>query len=188
MEFQNHNPKIYLIAGKGRHGKDTVAHFISEYYEEKGYKVINLSNSYYLKDYVKRLTSWDGREETKPRELLQQLGTNLIREQIDEYFFIRRVIEDIKVFSYFYDIITISDVRMPYEIDLPRETFSKVKAIHVNRPNFENGLTVEQQQHRTEVALDSYHQYDYYIENDGTMMDLKEKIEVLLKEEEVNEH
>ena len=35
-------------------------------------------------------------EETKPRTLLQQLGTDIIRNNIDNYFFIKRIIEDIK--------------------------------------------------------------------------------------------
>lgn len=181
MEFRNHNPKIFILAGKSRHGKDTTADFIRNYYEQKGLKTINLMNSYYLKDYIKRITDWDGSDETKPRELLQQLGTDLIRDQIDEYFFIRRVMEDIEVFSYFYDVITISDVRMPYEIDLPKEKFDRVTTIRVVRPNFENGLTNEQMTHRTETSLDHYDQYDFSIMNDGTIEELKIKVENLLE-------
>ena len=188
MEFVNHNPKIFIMAGKSRHGKDTTADIIREYYEKRGLKTINLANSYYLKDYAKRISNWDGSDETKPRELLQQLGTDLIRNNIDEHFFINRVIEDIEVLSYFFDIITISDVRMPYEIDLPKEHFDNVLAIHVNRPNFDNGLTEAQKQHRTETALDDYQNYDILLENDGTIDDLKKKIEHLLEEDDKNEH
>ena len=71
-----------------------------------------------IKYYAKLISSWDGSEETKPRTLLQQLGTEVIRYQIDNEFFIKRIIDDIKVLSYFCDIITISDARLPEELDL----------------------------------------------------------------------
>lgn len=180
MEFVKKNPKIFLIAGKGRHGKDTTADFIRSYYEKKGLKTINLTNSYYLKDYAKRISDWNGEEETKPRTLLQELGTELIRNQIDEFFFIKRVLEDLAVFSYFYDIITISDVRMPYELELPKKNFSNVYTFHVVRPNVME-LTETEQHHRTETALDDYHNYDFELQNDGTLEELKEKIETILE-------
>lgn len=181
MEFQNHHPKIFILAGVSRQGKDTVANFIRNYYEKQGLKTINLMNSDSLKDYAKRITGWDGKDETKPREFLQELGTNLIRNEIDEHFFIRRLIEDIEVLSYFYDVITISDARMPYEIDLPKEKFPYVKSIHVIRPNFDNGLTGVQSTHRTETSLKEYSNYDAIILNDGTLEDLKKKTENLLE-------
>ena len=60
--------KIYVISGKARHGKDTVALDIKEVYEKKGLKVINLAYGSYIKEYAKRISNWDGSEETKPRE------------------------------------------------------------------------------------------------------------------------
>ena len=35
-----------------------------------------------LKEYLKDYFGWDGSEETKPREALQQMGTELIREEM----------------------------------------------------------------------------------------------------------
>ncbi len=180
MEYQNKEPKIFLIAGKARNGKDTVGDFICDYYSNQ--KVIKLQYSHYIKEYAKRISDWDGSEETKPRELLQQLGTSLIREQIDEFFFIHRMCEDIKVYSYFYDVIIISDVRLEEEITTLQKQFKYVYVLYVSRPNLESELTITQQQHRTEVGLDHFDKYDYKIINDGTLADLKVKVETIMKE------
>ncbi|MBP3461010.1 MAG: hypothetical protein J6K21_01175 [Bacilli bacterium] len=184
MEIKQINKKIFIISGKARHGKNTVSDIIKEYYESKNMKTINDSYAYYIKDYARRISNWDGSEETKPRELLQQLGTNLIREKIDKLFFINRMIEDLKVFSYFYDIITISDGRFEEELDIIKNKFDNVILIKVDRPNFDNGLTEEQKKHPTETSLDNYKKFDYIIENDSTIEKLKEKVEQVLKEVE----
>ena len=184
MNLEKINKKIFIISGKARHGKNTVADLIKEYYENQNLKVINDSYAYYIKDYAKRISNWDGNENTKPRELLQQLGTNLIRQNIDRLFFINRMIEDLKVFSYFYDIITISDGRFEEELDLIKNKFDNVILIKVDRPNFDNELTPEQKNHPTETSLDNYNKFDYIIENDSTIENLKEKVNQILKEVE----
>ena len=70
--------EVILIAGKGRHGKDTTGNIIEEYLKEKGFKVARAQISRPLKEYARYYFGWDGREETKPRDLLQQLGTEKI--------------------------------------------------------------------------------------------------------------
>ena len=83
--------KIIFIGGKANSGKDTAAEYIDEYYRSRGLDVVNIQISYYIKMYAKEIAKWDGDNETKPRQLLQDLGTELIRKQIDEYFFIKRI-------------------------------------------------------------------------------------------------
>ena len=181
MEVKNRKPLIYLISGKARHGKDTTADMIKNYYEESNKKVITLQYSSYIKEYAKKISNWDGREETKPRELLQQLGTEVIRRNIDSLFFVDAIIKDIKVYSYFFDVIIVSDIRTPEEIDYPKNTFENSYSINVRRTNFEDGLTEEQRKHYTEIALDNYDKFDYIIMNDGSMEDLKNKVEKILE-------
>ena len=94
--MEKKNTKIFIIYGKARHGNDTVAGIIEEYYKNE--KVINLQISSSLKEYAKKISGWDGMDnETKPRGLLQELGTEIIRNQIDPLFFVKRKIEDVKV-------------------------------------------------------------------------------------------
>ena len=174
--------KILILCGKARSGKDTSASYIKEYCEKKNLKILNLQYSSYIKEYAKKISDWDGSEETKPRELLQTLGTDIIRNKIDENFFVNKLIDDIKVYSFFFDVITISDARFKIEVDTPKDNFKDVFAIQVVRPNFDNGLTEKEKQHRTEIDLDDYDKYDYQIINDGSIEELEEKIKNILEE------
>ena len=175
--MENKNPKIIILSGKARAGKDTTMNFLNEIYNN----IIQLQYGSYIKEYAKKISNWDGSEETKPRELLQQLGTNIIRENIDNKFFVKKMIDDIKVYSYFFDTIVISDARFKIEIDDIKNTFNNVIAVRIERPNFDNGLTSEQKKHPSEIDLDDYNKFDYKLINDGTLEDLKKKVEKLVE-------
>lgn len=184
MNIEKRNPKIFIVSGKARHGKDTTVLLLDKIYTEKGKKILNLSYGSYIKEYAKKISNWDGKDETKPRELLQQLGTSVIRNNIDELFFVKRMLEDIEVYSYFFDVLTISDARVKPEVVIPRQKFKNVFNIRVVRPNFDNGLTAEQQQHITEVDLDDYNDYDYYLVNDSTLEELSNKVHKIVEDVE----
>lgn len=173
--------EVILIAGKGRHGKDTTGSIIEDYLKEKGFRVARSQISKPLKEYAKYYFGWDGKEETKPRNLLQKLGTEIIREKLGkEEFFVNRTIEDIEVLSDFFDFFIITDIRLIIEIEKIAE-FTKSLKLKINRVNFDNGFTEEQKNHRTEVELDDYPKFDYIIEN-TTLEKLKEDTINILKE------
>ena len=174
--------KVILIAGKARAGKDTTALLLKEIYTEKGKKTINLAYGNYIKEYAKNISDWDGRDETKPRSLLQRLGTDIIRKDIDPNFFVKRLCDDIKVYSYFFDVITVSDVRFPNEIDGPSAMFKDIIKIKIIRDNFVSNLTDVEKKHITETALDNYNDYEFVIHNDGTISDLRKKVEKIVEE------
>ena len=179
MVFKNRNPIIILIAGKARSGKNTVSKILeSEFIKEKK-EVIISPYTKYLKEYIHNITDWNIEDENnKPRDLLQKLSSELIKEKLGlENIFINRQIEDIKIYSYFKDVIIINDVRFPKEIDTIKNIFSNVVSIQVKRSNYISGLTKEQLQDVTETSLDNYNNFDYIIENDD--------IE-LLKEDTIN--
>ncbi len=167
MEVKYRNPKIYLLCGKARNGKDTAGEFLKKFYEQDGKKVIFSRAGKYIKFYASEMTGWDGSEETKPRELLQELGTDVIREKLNKSeMFIQRQLDDIEIYSYFYDAIIVPDIRLPREVDSVREKFDNVVVIRINRINFESELSSMQQKHKTETAMDSYSDYDYVVTND----------------------
>lgn len=171
--------KIYIVCGKARNGKDTTAEMIRNYYQDK--KCINLQYSSYIKEYAKRISGWDGSEETKPRSFLQELGTEVIRKQMGFDFFVKRIIDDIRIYSNYFDIITISDARAKIEIDDVKSTFDNVVAIEVIRTNFDNGLSSKEQSHFTEKDLEGYQGYDYTIMNNGSLEDLNKKVIELME-------
>ena len=182
MEIRKRKPIIFIVSGKANTGKDTTCDFIRANMLLKNIKSIKLQFSSYIKMYAKELSSWDGSEKTKPRTLLQELGTDVIRKNLGDDFFVKRMVDDINVYSYYLDVITISDTRFPIEIDTIYNNFDNVIRINVERPNFENNLNNLERKHISETALDNYDKYDYKLVNDGTLDDLNNKIKDMLEE------
>lgn len=178
--------KLYLISGKARHGKDTIGSFLKEFYEQDNKCAITCSYASYLKDYAKKITDWDGNEETKPRELLQQLG-NLIRIDLGKSdMLIDRLNDDILIYANFFDAIIVTDVRLKKELQGLKRCYPAATSINVFRPNFDNGLTEKQKNHLTEIDLDDYNDYEYKIINED-LTDLKKKVRKIYREVEYNE-
>ena len=175
MQYNNRNPKIFILSGKAKSGKNLIADFIEEYYSDK--KCIQLSYAYYLKQYIKKITTWDGNEQNKPRDLLQSLGIDLVKK-IDDKLLIRRVMEDVQVYSYFFDVIIITDARLIEEIETPKSLFNCI-TIRINKDD--NNLTLEQKKHITETNLDNYRNFDYVI-NNNDISETKNQIIKILKE------
>ena len=182
MELLKRKVKIIILSGKARSGKDEVADIICNLYKDK--KVKKLSYAYYLKQYVKNISNWNGNEEDKPRDLLQSIGIDLIKNKIDNKLLIRRVIEDIEVYSYFYDIIVITDARLIDEVEDIKNKYSNAKSIRINR-NIDNNLTYSQKEHVTETNLDNYNNFDYVIDNNNDYNNLEKEVNKIL--EDVNE-
>ena len=131
MEIKNEKARVYLICGKARHGKDTFSSYLKDAYEENGKKLIITQLSKYIKYYAREMTGWNLTEEDKPRELLQQLGTGVIREKLGkDDLFIKRIIDDIDVFSCFYDAIIISDARLKKEVDDLRSAIPNIVVVN----------------------------------------------------------
>lgn len=167
--------KIFLISGKSGSGKNEVANIIKE----------NLPNtvitgfSKYIKLFALEFTDWDGRDITKPRTFLQEMGDTL--RKIDKNFLIDRLIQDFKVYETKFDNVIISDVRLPYELEcLKNNSGYEVITIRVNAKKSFRNLSESEKNHHTEIELDDYKNFDYIIENkfDNT---LKEEIKKILE-------
>lgn len=170
--------KIIMICGKARSGKDTLAEFITN--NTNSEKTCRVQIGQYIKYYAMKYFGWDGKEETKPRDLLNHLGTDIIRNKINPNFHINRLIEDIEVLSYFYDTFIISDVRFPVEIEKVKEKYDNVTTIKITRDSDE--LNESQKNNITETALDNYNNYNYCIDNNGTLEELEEEAKRIINE------
>ena len=179
MELLKKEVKIIILSGKARSGKDEVANIICNFHKNK--KTKKLSYAYYLKQYVKSISNWNGNEKDKPRELLQKIGIDLLKNKIDNKLLIRRTIEDIKVYSYFYDIIVITDARLVDEIEDIKSTFNNVTSIRINR-NLDNLLSINEKNHITETGLDNYQKFDYVIDNNRDYNYLEKEVSKILEE------
>lgn len=179
--FGGEGMRIFLLAGKARSGKGSVARAIKEYYDDKNQKTIITEYSKYIKILAKEMTDWDGLETTKPRKFLQDMGTFIRKNLKMPDFFLNRMKEDLKIYEKFYDNCVISDVRYPIEIDEIKKYFPYVTSIFIINEHGNYDLTVEESNHETEHALDDYHGFDYIIVNDEQEA-LKEKLKNILKE------
>ena len=73
----------------------------------------------------------------------------------------------------------IPDVRFPNEIDKMCDNFNCI-TVRVIRPDFDNGLTDEQKNHPSEIALKDY-PMEYELINDGDLKKLLETTRTFLK-------
>ena len=80
-------------------------------------------------------------------------------------FFTDRMLEDIKVYENFAQVCVIDDVRLPDEIEIIKEAYDDVTSILVINQFSDSKLTVEEQVHPTETALENYDKFDYTIIN-----------------------
>jgi hypothetical protein len=184
MEPTFRNPKLYFISGKARSGKDVIATFLKEEYEQTGKKVAIMAYAKQLRFYCREYFGWDGNEDHKPRELFNELGY-LIRDKLNKKHLIaNRLMEDIEILSYYFDVIITDDARLPFELDIPKSKFPEMVSIRINRTVNINNLTEEYKHSIMETSLDNYENFKYIIDNDGTLEDLREKVKGIIRKEE----
>lgn len=146
-------PRIICISGKAQHGKDTTAGYLKEYLEEKGKRVLIAHYGDLVKYICTTFFGWDGQKDERGRSLLQEVGTDTIRAKTPD-FWVRFIKDVIDHFPDKWDYVIIPDCRFPNEVDYLKEHGYSVKHVRVIRSNFISPLTIEQQKHASEVALD----------------------------------
>ena len=169
--------KIITISGKAEAGKDTTAMVLKEELENEGYSVLICHYGDLLKYICKQFFGWDGKKDEQGRSLLQMVGTEVIRSKEPDYW-VDFIIQILGFFSEEWDFVLIPDARFPNEINLMKDRFD-VLTVKVNRPNYENSLTEEQRQHKSETALDDFY-FDCDICNPGEMNGLRKEVKDLI--------
>ena len=167
--------KVILIAGKSGSGKSESANIMKELLKDLDIKSAITGFSKYLKLFAKELINWNGDENNKPREFLQNLGMDL--RAAGNNLLIKRMNEDMQIYLKFVDVVIISDVRMVDELEFFKNNYDSI-TIRINN-SLKNKLTDKQRKHITENDLDDYNKFDYVINNDEK---LKEKLVAIVKE------
>lgn len=170
--------RIILISGYAQNGKDTSAGFMKEFLEARGERVQIMHYADDLKYICKQYFGWDGNKDEAGRQLLQQVGTNIVREKFPN-FWVERLYGTIRAFWDLWDCVIIPDTRFPNEV-MGMMRYAGTYYIRVNRPNFESPLTEEQKNHPSETALDNFPS-DFVIENAGTLDDLRASTQEVLR-------
>ncbi len=160
--------KIYLIAGKAESGKTTFGNLLKEELEKKEHKACIMQITEPLYEYAKKCLNWNPDKDKKPREFLQKMGIEIIREKHNKkYFLLDRLNEDIEILQDYFDTFIITDVRFPEEIEYFERKYDNVCSIKINRNNHNNSLTEEEKNHITEKAIDNYNKFKYIIDNNN---------------------
>lgn len=167
--------KYFIINGRPRSGKDTFVNFCLEELGAFG-KLISTV------DFVKKIATecgWDGTKDLKNRKFLSDLKDLLTNWGDIPY---KKTLQEIDMFKFDLDYWDVSDkgvvfimCREPKEIErFERELNAKSVLIRRASVEFE-----QQSNHADSEVLN--HKYDYIIENNGTIDELKEKAKEFLK-------
>lgn len=171
--------KIINISGKAQHGKDTCALILKEKLESKNKKVIITHYADLLKYEAKQFFNWDGNKDEKGRQILQYMGTDVIRK-INPGYWVNFIKEFMSMFENEWDYVIIPDCRFPNEIEVWGIDNWPNVSVRIIRDNFISNLTSEQLNHPSETALDDY-EFDYYIFNSDDINYLNKEVDYLVE-------
>lgn len=176
--------KIYLIGGKAKSGKNTFGKFLREELKKYGYKPCVMHITEPLYSYARNYFEWNENTDEKPREFLQKVGIEIIKEKLGKNkFLLNRLSEDIEILNEFFDAFIIVDIRLQDEFETIKEKYNDVVTIKLTRENLNNDLTDSEKAHITETDLDNYNNYDYEVINDS-IIELREKAKEIIAKEE----
>ena len=176
--------KLYVIGGKAKSGKNTFGKFLREELKEYGYKPCVMHITSPLYSYAENYFEWNEHIDEKPREFLQKMGVEIIKEKLGKKtFLLDRLVEDVEILSEFFDTFIIVDARLKSEFDYLNEKYGDIVSIKLEREANQLGLTEAEKKHITEIDLEDYESFDYVIKNTG-MLDLKEHAKKVIANEE----
>jgi len=171
--------QVFLISGKAQHGKDSTAKFLKE---KLNGKTLILHFADYLKLIAKSYLGWSGEKDAEGRTLLQWLGTDRVRIELNRpLFWVESVCDAIEITSNKYDFFCVPDCRFPNEVYYPKARFPGLAtSINIIRNNFDNGLSKKQKNHLSETSLDNFN-FDYVIESENGLDKLEVEVDKFLK-------
>lgn len=162
------NKYIFVTNGMARSGKDTFAALMNEFVPTKKYSSID-----YIKE-IAKLCGWNGQKNEKSRKFLSDLKVltsqyndlpfKMIQKQIDGFN------KDEK-----YNVLLI-DIREPKEIKKLCNAYCSVKTILIRRNSVKNITS-----NMADAGVFDY-DYDFIVENNGTIDELKNSVKNFVME------
>jgi len=189
--IKENNMAIISISGKIGSGKDTIADIIMQYTPYHRWEVKKFAGK--LKDIAEILTgvpkiNFEDQEFKQQdmgpewgmtyRDLLQKLGTEAMRNGLHKNVWVNALFADFNIdedeqVSYW----IITDSRFPDELEaVKKHNGITIKVIR------DSGNTIGTT-HTSETALDNYTEWDYVIDNTGTLEELKTRVLSILEKE-----
>lgn len=171
--------KVILISGKAGTGKDTTANIMKKYLKAHCKRVLVVHYGDLLKYICKSFFGWNGKKDAQGRELLQHVGTDIIRANKPNYW-VNFIKDMLRFFPRKWDYVIIPDCRFPNEVDIMKAAFDATH-VRVTREKPKRKLTPAQLEHASETALDTCTP-DCVIVNNGSKKELKNLVNTLMKE------
>lgn len=145
--------KVICISGKAQNGKDTTALLLRDNLVAAGYKTLITHYGDLVKYVCRQFFGWNGVKDEEGRTILQHVGTDVVRTKDPEYW-VNFLVGILRLFDGEWDYVLIPDCRFPNEIDCMKKAGFDTTHIRIIRDGFVSPLTLEQQQHPSETALD----------------------------------
>lgn len=187
--------KIIMISGKAGSGKDTVANFFKDELIASNKRVLVMHFADLVKYYATQYFNWDGEKNEAGRNLLQEIGTTVMRGRYPEYWaeIIGKFIDAYTIPEHsFFDYILIPDWRFinEYEVVYDYAAIQNNETITIRIERYDDAglkwknpnMTSDQLNHISECELDNF-AFNWIIENRGTLEDLKNSANEILKGE-----
>ena len=169
MKTTINNNKVIIINGVGGSGKDTFVKLCQNHCS----KVMNYSSVEFVKK-IARECGWEGGKCEKDRKFLSDLKdllteyNNIPFKDMDKFIHACR------------NKVTFLHIREPQEIEKAKKHFNAITLL-IQNPN----VSLIESNH-ADRDVRSYN-YDYYINNDGTLQDLEYKAIKFMEEEILND-
>lgn len=157
--------KVILINGSGSWGKDT---FVECCKEIETTNIFNLSTVDFVKK-IATLCGWDGTKSEKNRKFLSDL-----KDLLEEWNDVPNTIINNNI-SYIFGSIIFIHVREPKNLTQLKAKYNATTVL-INNPNIEQITS-----NHADAEVMNYN-YDYIIDNDGTIENLKEKAKWFINE------
>jgi len=158
---------IVIINGTGGAGKDTFVSFCSEFV-----KVLNVSSVDKVKEAAKILVGWNGEKDEVSRKLLVELKRLSVEYNDAPTKYIKSMADTFKNSD---EELMFIHIREAEEIEKTKKLLN-AKTLLITNPRVELITSND-----SDGKVNEY-KYDYYIKNDGTLEDLKNKANQFIRE------
>ncbi len=158
--------KVVVISGKQFSGKDTVANVLNKILPD--FKLAPIADAIKIEFSQKKNLTFNEIERNKPLYRADLISFSNEKRSKDPNCWIKKVLS-------YEDNLIVSDVRLQHEI----KTFEKLGAVKIRiesarEERAKRGRLVKEDDF-TETDLDNYKNWDYIIENNGSVKDLEDQ-------------
>lgn len=160
--------RIFILNGVGTSGKGTFVEYAQKYISSFKYSIVDLPKEAAL------ILGWDGGKTEKDRKFLSDIVDISSKYNDMPYKDVCSVVKDFKNSLIEHEVLFI-DMRDPKDIARAVEDFD-AETILIRNPNVK-----KIESNHADRDVENY-EYDYIIENDGTLEQLEEVVKIFIRD------